>query len=105
VNAGEMTALQCTVIKGDSPISIIWLFNQTEISSNDGVLIRKMGSRISSLSIESVRADHSGAYTCLARNAAGVNNHTAYLHVNGNFIQLYNFYVIVRTLLFIPFFP
>ncbi|KAF4517358.1 hypothetical protein B566_EDAN018819 [Ephemera danica] len=82
VNAGDMTALQCTVIKGDSPISISWLFNNTELISNDGRLVRKMGSRISSLSIESVRAEHSGAYTCLARNAAGTTNHTAFLHVN-----------------------
>lgn len=83
VNAGDMTAVQCTVVKGDSPISIQWLFNETEISPDDGIMISRAGSRLSSMSIESVRAEHSGAYTCVARNAAGSVNHTAYLRVNG----------------------
>jgi len=83
VNAGDMTAVQCTVVKGDSPIHIVWIFNGTELNSGEGVTVMKSGMRLSSLSIESVRARHSGEYTCLARNAAGASNYTAYLHVNG----------------------
>lgn len=82
-NAGDMIAIQCSVIKGDSPIVISWLFNSTEINPSDGILVGKMGSRISSLSIEAVRAEHSGVYTCVARNAAGQANHTSLLQVNG----------------------
>jgi hypothetical protein len=90
VNAGDVIAVQCTVTKGDSPMSITWLFNESEIvgSEEEGVAVGKTGSRISSLSIESVRAHHSGAYICVARNAAGTSNHTAYLHVNGTTMVL-----------------
>jgi Immunoglobulin I-set domain len=83
VNAGDMTAVQCTVVKGDSPIHIVWLFNGTELKSGEGVAVMTSGTRLSSLSIEAVRAENAGEYTCLARNAAGASNHTAYLHVNG----------------------
>jgi hypothetical protein len=90
VNAGDMTAVQCTVVKGDSPIHIVWLFNGTELNSGDGVTVMKSGTRLSSLSIESVKADNSGEYTCLARNAAGASNYTAHLHVNGTFLAQIN---------------
>lgn len=82
-NAGDVIAVQCTVTKGDSPIAISWLFNNTEIIPSDGILVGKFGSRISSLSIDSVKAEHSGIYTCVARNAAGFSNHTSHLLVNG----------------------
>lgn len=84
VNAGDFSSLQCTVVKGDSPISIVWLFNNTEISNSDTIVISKVNKRVSSLTIDSAHAENSGAYTCLARNAAGAANFTAYLHVNGN---------------------
>jgi hypothetical protein len=87
INAGDVTSIQCTVVKGDSPISIVWLFNDTEITNSDTILINKNSKRVSALTIESVRADNTGAYTCLARNSAGAANHTAYLHVNGNIIR------------------
>jgi hypothetical protein len=77
INAGDVT------VKGDSPIQIVWLFNNTEIINSDTIFISKSSKRVSALTIESVRAENSGAYTCLARNAAGSANHTAYLHVNG----------------------
>ena len=83
VNAGDFITSQCAVVKGDSPISISWHFNNTEITSSDGIFISQSGKRISSLTIESVRAEHSGAYTCVARNAAGAANHTNYVHVKG----------------------
>lgn len=86
INAGDVSSLQCTVVKGDSPISIVWLFNNTEIITSDSIITSKISKRVSALTIESVRAEHSGAYTCLARNAAGAANHTAYLHVNGRHI-------------------
>jgi hypothetical protein len=81
-NAGDVIAVQCTVTKGNSPIVISWLFNNTKIKPIDGILILKIGSRISSLSIDSVRSEHSGIYTCVARNAAGLSNHTSHLQVN-----------------------
>jgi hypothetical protein len=81
-NAGEFTTIACAVIKGDSPITIVWRFNGTETENQNGVSVSQ-SRRLSTLSIEAVRAEHSGAYTCVAKNAAGAVNHTANLHVNG----------------------
>ena len=84
-NAGEMTVVQCAVVKGDSPITISWFLNGMEITPGyQGVLIGKMSQRISTLSIEAVKARHSGNYTCRSSNAAGKTAHTAHLYVNGN---------------------
>jgi hypothetical protein len=81
-NAGDFTSVNCVVIKGDSPISIFWLFNETEILNVNGISISP-AKRLSTLSIESIRAEHAGGYTCVAKNAAGAVNQTAFLHVNG----------------------
>lgn len=81
-NAGDFTSVSCTVIKGDSPVSIVWHFNGTEISNIDGILISQT-KRMSALSIDAVKAENSGKYTCVAKNAAGAVNQTAELHVNG----------------------
>jgi hypothetical protein len=85
VFAGDSNVVTCAVVKGDSPIVISWLFNGTEVEGKQGVNVFKAGARASSLSIDSVRAGHSGGYTCVARNAAGNSNFTAVLHVNGIF--------------------
>lgn len=82
-NAGDFITAQCAVTKGDSPIIITWRFNNSEIISSDGIMISMRGRRISDMTIEAVRAEHSGAYTCVASNAAGSVNLTSYLHVNG----------------------
>jgi Immunoglobulin I-set domain len=83
INAGDVISVQCTVAKGDSPITISWYFNNTEIESSDEIFISKIGRKISSLSIESARADHMGEYTCVAKNAAGATNFSTTLHING----------------------
>lgn len=83
VNDGDFITSQCAVVKGDSPISISWLFNNSEISSGNGIIISQSGKRVSGITIESVRAEHSGAYSCVARNSAGFANFTAYIQVNG----------------------
>jgi len=83
INAGEVVSFQCTILKGDSPISIYWLFNGTEIENGEEVIISKIGKKISTLSIESARANHVGEYTCVAKNAAGATNFTTQLLING----------------------
>jgi Immunoglobulin I-set domain len=82
-NAGELTSLQCSVVKGDSPISVAWLFNGTELESSDEITISKISKKVSALTIDSVHASHVGEYTCVAKNAAGATNITAFLLVNG----------------------
>jgi hypothetical protein len=95
-NAGDMSVVQCAVVKGDSPITISWIFNGVEITPGyQGILLSKTNQRISTLSIEAVRAHHSGEYTCRARNAAGEVEHTVHLNVNGTacIYELFSFWM------------
>ena len=82
-----MAQLLCLVTVGDAPVTISWVFHGPDSSkaSQNGVSVVKMSSRSSSLIIESLTSEHSGNYTCTARNAAGVANHTAEIEVNGTY--------------------
>nr|XP_015838911.1 PREDICTED: Down syndrome cell adhesion molecule isoform X39 [Tribolium castaneum] len=82
VNSGDVASLQCTVHKGDLPINITWLHNNNTIGYNDGILITKAGKKVSTVTIDSVQAQHVGTYTCFAENRAGSDNFSAYLRVN-----------------------
>jgi Immunoglobulin I-set domain len=84
INAGDFVSTQCSIIKGDSPLTIAWHFNGSELVSSDLVLISKISKKSSALTIESVRASHMGAYTCVAKNSAGAANYTTLLHINGS---------------------
>lgn len=81
----DMVSASCTVNKGDLPVEIHWKRNGHKIFSNDGISISRTNKRMSVLSIESVRDRHSGEYTCVAENSAGVVEHTAMLSVNGTY--------------------
>lgn len=83
LNAGDMVSLTCTVGKGDLPLRIHWQLNNETLNSGNGVLINRNGKRMSILSIENVKHDHIGYYTCIAENEAGRSSHSAVLSVNG----------------------
>jgi Immunoglobulin domain len=85
INAGDLISVQCAVTKGDTPISMSWLFNGTEMLSTEDILISKNSKKVSALTIESVRASHMGEYTCIAKNAAGASNFSTKLHINGHY--------------------
>ena len=86
VNAEEMTSAQCSVNKGDMPIVINWYFNNEKIKDMKfGISIVKTNNRINTLSIESIKAEHGGLYTCVASNKAGIANYTSALIVNGTY--------------------
>lgn len=78
-----MSSLTCTVHKGDLPIEISWFLNNQSAETLQGVNIMRTNKRISQLSIDSVQAEHSGEFTCQARNKAGFTKYSANLHVNG----------------------
>lgn len=91
---GDFFTLQCSITHGDLPISIYWTFNGMPLyqkssnidvnrNSNNDVIIANMGSRSSVLTIDSVRGQHSGNYTCYGKNAAGLSEHSVLLIVNG----------------------
>lgn len=52
----------------------------------EGVVIAKVGKKISTVAIDSVQAEHAGEYSCIAKNKAGVAQFTSRLNVNGIFI-------------------
>lgn len=83
INSGEMISLMCTVNKGDFPINITWFLNAQSVGSHSGISVLRTNNRISQLSIESVREEHSGVYECVAGNLAGIARYSAHLHVNG----------------------
>lgn len=81
---GMSAQINCIVIEGDLPVDISWTFHGSRrMDASSGIETTKIGSRSSVLNIDSVSADHSGNYTCIARNAAAVRNYTATLSVYG----------------------
>ncbi|XP_063932382.1 cell adhesion molecule Dscam1 isoform X9 [Zophobas morio] len=82
VNSEDMSSLFCTVHKGDFPIKITWTLNGRPIDTSQGISVMRTNKRISQLSIDSVHAEHTGEYTCTAKNTAGSTHHSAVLHVN-----------------------
>ncbi|KAK9880043.1 hypothetical protein WA026_008554 [Henosepilachna vigintioctopunctata] len=82
VNSGDLASATCSVHKGDLPIDIQWLHNNVSVSNNEGILITMVGKKISTLSIDSVKASHAGIFTCIARNKAGFAHYSAGFNVN-----------------------
>lgn len=85
VNSGDPASLNCLVHKGDLPLKIIWLHNNKTVENEFGIMTFLNGKRASSLTIESVGAEHMGEFSCLAQNIAGFDRHSAILNVNGIF--------------------
>ncbi|XP_023287722.1 hemicentin-1 [Orussus abietinus] len=62
VNWGEQVSATCSILKGDFPVEIQWSLNGEEISqrTRSDVVITKVGSKTSVLTIDSVTARHAG---------------------------------------------
>lgn len=82
-NSGDLIIVQCAVMKGDTPISLKWLFEGRHLEVGDDVKITSMGDRVSALTIPAVSGEHAGEYACIADNPAGHARHSAHLKVNG----------------------
>lgn len=85
LNFGESASAQCTA-SGDLPMETRWLLNGIEIPLYLEVSTSKIGKRINVLSIESVKADHRGNYSCIITNKAGTAEFTAPLIVIGSLL-------------------
>lgn len=81
--AGQATQVTCLVSEGDQPLDIQWYFKDQPLKEIAGVTATKIGQRASLLLIDPAGWLHSGAYACIARNAAGLSNYTASLEVHG----------------------
>uniref|UniRef100_A0AAR5PMD8 Down syndrome cell adhesion molecule-like protein Dscam2 n=1 Tax=Dendroctonus ponderosae TaxID=77166 RepID=A0AAR5PMD8_DENPD len=82
VNSGDLASVSCSVHKGDLPINITWLHDNKTVNSEFGISVFKNGRKVSSLTIDSVGEEHSGLYTCVAENNAGMDSHSAQLNIN-----------------------
>ncbi|XP_055593955.1 cell adhesion molecule Dscam2 isoform X5 [Uranotaenia lowii] len=85
LNYGDSASVQCSVISGDTPIMIEWLFNGIPIGKTnfaDNVNIADFGKRTKALAIDGVDARYAGNYTCKATNRASSAYHTTELIVN-----------------------
>lgn len=80
---GESVQMTCHASKGDRPLSISWSFNGQDITAHMGIKTMKMAEQSSFLTISSVTGEHSGNFTCIAKNRAGEDRYTATLHVKG----------------------
>lgn len=87
-NSGDLIIVQCAVVKGDTPITLKWLFEGRHLEMGEGVKITSLGDRVSALTIPDVRGEHAGEYACVADNPAGRTRHSAHLKVNGIFQKL-----------------
>ncbi|KAI5642677.1 immunoglobulin i-set domain-containing protein [Phthorimaea operculella] len=78
---GESVQMNCHARKGDLPMSITWTFEGKDLSKHVDIKTMKMAEQTSFLTIASVTGAHSGNYTCIARNKAGEDRYSTYLHV------------------------
>lgn len=84
LNAGETASLTCLITKGDSPLEIVWMFNNEPVDpTQHDIVISETGKRTKQLTIDPVSARHAGEYTCIASNIAGSTSRSAQLIVNG----------------------
>lgn len=82
-NFGDSASVQCLVTSGDLPIDFKWYFNGRPVKEYSGITTVKLGNRNSVLNIDSVTANHAGAFTCQASNVAASLNFTSELVVKG----------------------
>lgn len=64
-------------------MNLSWLQNNISIGYNNGIIISKVGTRTSVVTIDAVNDEHRGLYTCTVENKAGVARASAKLNVNG----------------------
>ncbi|XP_022248096.1 Down syndrome cell adhesion molecule-like protein Dscam2, partial [Limulus polyphemus] len=77
VYQGQRFTPICTVISGDSPVQFTWLKDGHRIEDYLNIQVLSVAEFSSTLIFKSLRPEHHGNYTCIARNSAGSDSHTA----------------------------
>lgn len=80
---GDYFEITCSIVHGDIPVDITWLFNDELLKRNSGFAV-EVRRRSSSLTIESIEASHAGNLTCVASNHAGNTSTVVNLNVKGS---------------------
>lgn len=85
LNEGMRAAISCQIVEGDLPVMFTWTKDGDGLNNGLGVgtSTRNHDEYSSSLIIDHITAEHAGNYTCIAKNAAGEENFTVPLTVNG----------------------
>uniref|UniRef100_T1IT85 Down syndrome cell adhesion molecule-like protein Dscam2 n=1 Tax=Strigamia maritima TaxID=126957 RepID=T1IT85_STRMM len=86
---GSLLRVSCVVSRGDLPLAMTWLKDGKLVP--DSVLVREFDSYSTVLSIDPVKREHTGNYTCKAENQAGVAAYNAELIVQAIVL----FYILV----------
>ncbi|KAG1687273.1 Down syndrome cell adhesion molecule-like protein Dscam2 [Nymphon striatum] len=80
VEVGKLVTIVCTVKDGDEPIRISWLKDGLPLSVDLGIDFME-AKRFSYLQIREIKKDHSGNYSCTAKNMAGESSKTVNLDI------------------------
>lgn len=86
VQENQRSSVLCTISSGDLPVTISWLKDGQLLTPNLALakqITIKPDSDQSTLKFNKVRLDHAGNYTCVAKNRAGIQAHSAQLIVRG----------------------
>ena len=84
VQEGGRAQVTCAISAGDLPIEVTWLRDGKPIANHLGVEVQT-GEFHSLLIFKKLRGEHSGVYTCTARNLASTASRAATLLVQGIF--------------------
>lgn len=90
--AGQATQVTCMVSEGDIPLDISWLFQGFDLITSRGLSVMKVGSKASVLIIDPAHSTHSGNYTCIVENPAGIAEYTTQLDIHGIEIEMSFFF-------------
>lgn len=87
LNVGDRASLTCSVVKGDSPLTITWRKDGRPIDLSNHMNVKAVDQYNSILVIEHLQPDHTGNYSCCVRNLAAEVENSQALLVNGNAIN------------------
>lgn len=113
VNVGDRVSVQCVVGTGDLPLAFKWLKDniplntgvssdekstRKSMSNNDEgiVTIRQNDEFSSALSINSLKPNQGGNFTCIVENDASKETYSALLRVNGKIYGNPSKYVLIK---------
>ncbi|XP_075730367.1 opioid-binding protein/cell adhesion molecule-like [Rhipicephalus microplus] len=86
LSLGDTVIVNCVVRKGSrGPYKLVWFKNGQELdaAANGNVLVSHQGDSISTLTLKDIAVEDNGNYTCVATNAAGSDEASAFLTVTG----------------------
>lgn len=87
LNVGDRASITCSVVKGDTPLTIIWRKDGHAIDPTQRIQVNLVDQYNSLLVIDNLQAEHTGNYSCVVRNSAAEVEGTQGLLVNGKVLQ------------------